>query len=325
MSVIQRGPILASISGFGASLLALTSSPRFRDSISRFLGVSKSERIWRMLALLFAILNFKNLPFVWHFRILRSFLYHLYLQPTPLPPRGLFTPIITTTRAPLLETDYNLHKSNSTYFSDADVSRSHLMTALLRPGIKKSGLTHNIILGGVTASFRKEIAPYRPYELWTRVLTWDRKWIYTVTFFVAPSPPAAKTPSVMQPWRSTQVSAAEDGSVEAGKKDPDPPTVFATTVAKYVVKRGRLTIPPEQVWRDCGLLPPVPDSPAMPAPSDPSTDPDPDVWTWETMEAERLRGLKFAEAWSQLDGLEGEFAPGKGQEEVMGEFADLLF
>ena len=33
------------------------------------------------------------------------------------------------------ETDYNFHKSNSTYFSDLDVARTALVTRLYSPGV----------------------------------------------------------------------------------------------------------------------------------------------------------------------------------------------
>ena len=41
-----------------------------------------------------------------------------------------------------------------------------------------------IMLGAVHCSFRREIPPYAGYEMWSRMLAWDRKWIYIVTHFV---------------------------------------------------------------------------------------------------------------------------------------------
>jgi hypothetical protein len=130
-------------------------------------------------------------------RFFRAIFYQLYLQPTQIPPHALFQPVITSTRTPILEMDYNLHKSNSTYFSDMDISRTHLFTAIIRNGIKKNsrlygakksavadavGATdgsrgrHLVALGGISCLFKKEILPYKKYEMWTRVLCWDRKW-----------------------------------------------------------------------------------------------------------------------------------------------------
>ena len=64
--------------------------------------------------------------------------------------------MISSTRAPLLETDYNLHKSNSTYFSDMDISRTQLFTAIIRNGIKKNsrlyGAKKSAVAGAVGAT-----------------------------------------------------------------------------------------------------------------------------------------------------------------------------
>ena len=96
----------------------------------------------------------------------------------------VFLPFITTTHAPLFECDYNLHKSNSTYFTDLDASRSHLLSALCYTGFRradreltaegKSGMLAAII-GSVTTSFKREIPIFQQYEVWSRILTWDQK------------------------------------------------------------------------------------------------------------------------------------------------------
>ena len=47
------------------------------------------------------------------------------------------------------------------------------------------GPTHfTMILGGTSCTWHREIKPYQPYELWTRVISWDDKWLYVVTHFV---------------------------------------------------------------------------------------------------------------------------------------------
>src|SRR5438045_3403928 len=86
---------------------------------------------WRALFLILALFNLKNLPLVWHLRFVRSLFGQLYgRRARRLTPGDLFKPMITVPfRTPLLETDYNLHKSNSTYFSDLDMARTQLVTA----------------------------------------------------------------------------------------------------------------------------------------------------------------------------------------------------
>ncbi|BCS25973.1 acyl-CoA thioesterase [Aspergillus puulaauensis] len=226
---------------------------------------------WRTLALLLAILNLKNLPFAWHFRIARHLLVNLRWRPDyPFFPKGkplttssgkpthpVFVPYSITTSTPLLETDYNLHKSNSTYFTDLDVSRTALVTRIYSPGVgliskeldgefaaaaQKEGKpapprkSIYIALGSVFCSFKREIKPYTKFEVESRVLGWDQKWMYVLSFFLKP----------------------------AGKKGGKR-TLYATAVSKYVVKKGRLTIAPERVLRKSGFLPERPEGAAAAA------------------------------------------------------------
>ncbi|KAI9369267.1 hypothetical protein BJX61DRAFT_536569 [Aspergillus egyptiacus] len=305
---------------------------------------------WRTLALLLAILNLKNLPFVWHVRLFRHVYFNIRWRPDyPFYPKTkalpgpaekkthpLFTPDSITTRAPLMETDYNLHKSNSTYFSDLDVSRTVLVTRLYSPGVgliskdldaefaetaRKEGKkpparkSIYIALGSVYCSFKREIKPYSLYEVQSRVLGWDRKWMYILSFFLAP--------------------AGKDG-----KK-----VLYASSVSKYVVKKGRLTIAPERVLRKSGFLPEAPggdgavdlvesgtDTPSGITATASGVDGevvrevlklsggeipkkeelegkrkaneaswDEEEWSWERIEEERKRGMKLLEGFCDLD------------------------
>jgi hypothetical protein len=283
-------------------------------------------------------------------RFFRALIYHVYLQPTPIPPHALFQPIITSTRTPLLETDYNLHKSNSTYFSDMDISRTHLFTAIIRNGIKKNsrlygakksavsgavGATdgtrgrHLIALGGISCLFKREILPYTKYEMWTRVLCWDRKWFYLITHMVKPGvgKPASWT---LQPWRKTK---QEDGKEVDREKLLG--AVYATAIAKYVVKRGRITVPPEQALLDADMIPVKPegwvyneDEVESTSNGDkdgvlPQAELQADEWTWDVIEKERRSGLVVAQKFAEMDGMHEYFDGGK--DGALGEYADLLF
>lgn len=275
-------------------------------------------------------------------------IYHIYFQPTPIPPHALFQPVITSTHTSLLETDYNLHKSNSTYFSDMDISRTHLFTAIIRNGIKKNsrlggnkksqlngaiGATdgtrgsHIIALGGICCNFKKEILPYTKYEMWTRLLCWDRKWFYLITHLVKPG--VGKPESwTLQPWRKTRRPRKDFSEEELLR------SVYATGIAKYVIKRGRITVPPEQALIDADMIPAKPEgwvyqggeqtgdandhaNGALPK-SINSTE-----WNWDIIEAERLRGLKVAEKFAEMDGMHSFFDGGKSG--ALGEYPDLLF
>ncbi|KAL8704150.1 MAG: hypothetical protein Q9201_002677 [Fulgogasparrea decipioides] len=253
----------------------------FRIPCSLNLLSLKSIGFWRFLAIFFALLNLKHIPFGWHLRILTGLITHLTRRSNPRltasrtnSPSILFQPLILSSRVQLLECDYNMHKSNSTYFSDFDIGRLHLLTRLFSPGLVIAGdelyrqdgcrgpKRLGIYLGGVSCNFRREIQPYGAFEIWTRVLCWDRKWLYVVTHFVRKGAVRPKG-WTLQPWRNREEGfrvSRKTGSDEIGdsEKTRRKPLIFATGIAKYVAKRGRLTIPPERILQSSGLLPPKP-------------------------------------------------------------------
>lgn len=178
--------------------------------------------------------------------------------------------MVHSSRNILLDCDYNLHKSNSTYFQDSDISRLNLLVYLVGRGMRRAGAelgsTVSIMLGGVSCNFKREIKPYQAFEVWTRILCWDHKWIYTISHFVKKDS-VRPTGYTLQPWkkgkpaRSGQKSEGGTSNVkgngEAVKPGPHP-AVFASIISKYVFKQGRLTIPPEKILENSHLLPPKP-------------------------------------------------------------------
>lgn len=189
-------------------------------------------------------------------------------------------------------------------------------------------------------NFKREIKPYEGFELWTRLLTWDDKWMYVIGHFVKKG---AVKPGIytLQPWKKVkEAEGYEKGASGTNETHGSHPAIFASGITKYVFKKGRLTIPPERVFRASGLLPPKPadhETPPMsetPNPEITSNDaavtsvaanwtPDnagevmaasltakdvgADEWTWERVEEERRRGLKIAELYNSLDMLSEEF------------------
>lgn len=117
------------------------------------------------------------------------------------------------------------------------------------------------MLGGVHCSFKREIKPYQSYEMWTRLLCWDRKWIYVVTHFVKKGTVRPKAYVLSDgSWfggKSYTFKGDED-SVEgaaAAVDDIDEKAIFASAISKYVIKLGRLTIHPEITLAAAGYLP----------------------------------------------------------------------
>lgn len=192
--------------------------------------------MWLILGLVFLLVNIKTLPGVWHLRIVRG----IYIQThaPAISTQGKKTPLfqymVTTTRAAPLECDYNGHKSNSTYFSDLDVNRTQLLARLFRPVLSASHYDRSrrarhlhIALGSTGIVFRRQIRPLQKYAIWSRVLAWDEKWVYVVSYFVG---------SLFQ-----TVPGEED--------------ILASGIARYVFKDGRKTVPPRVALMDCALLP----------------------------------------------------------------------
>ncbi|KAI2630135.1 capsule polysaccharide biosynthesis protein [Xylaria nigripes] len=266
-----------------------------------FTGPGRTSRI---IALALVLINWKSLPLAWTYRIFNGMITHLIVRPNHnYTPDKLFQPVKTETHVTLLEVDYNIHKSNSTYFADLDVSRTHLVSHLFARGCR--ALNQNattklvtdpadptraargnfgVMLGGVQCSFKREIKPYQRYEMWSRVLSWDRKWMYLVTHYV-----------------------------EKGTKPADwEKKVFASAVSKYVFKIGRLTVHPAVLIGASGLLPERPGGWIVPGEGGESNGhAEPAGWDWKRTEEERLKGLEYAEHFASLDDLLTRFGPGE--------------
>ncbi|KAK0629540.1 hypothetical protein B0T17DRAFT_555515 [Bombardia bombarda] len=300
-------------------------------------------RTSRILLVLFLILNWKSLPLAWTVRVFHAFFYHILRRNAstpPLPPRALFHYSISSSRTSMLETDYNLHKSNSTYFADLDVSRSHLVTPLLGPAMPKLGdnATNRLILdkdgklvkggfgiglGAVFCSFRKEISPLQGYEMWSRVLSWDRKWLYIVTHFIVKGKvrPTSWDGKKMGPLRSKVVKAKAKGHANGTAVVEEKSLskyVFATAMSKYVFKLGRFTVHPAIVIEANGLLPERPggwrgaeDECGGMEDLGPVDESDGAEWDWKRVEKARREGLVFAKNFAALDGTNDLFDGGE--------------
>ncbi|KAL9086206.1 MAG: hypothetical protein Q9165_007271 [Trypethelium subeluteriae] len=177
-------------------------------------------------------------------RLLYGYLKHHHFEPSSTPrldkgPLRVFQPSAYSVSTPPGDLDFTLHKSNSTYFADLDIARGHHFFGLFHVGIQKYSKKARVfpVLGAVASTFRKEIRPFARAKIWTRVLSWDSKWIYLVSHFVPEAP--------IRSSRADQASAATTRQ----------PLVYATCVSKIVVKQGRQTIVPDEFLAACGLLP----------------------------------------------------------------------
>jgi len=194
-----------------------------------------------------------------------------------------------------------------------------------------------VALAGVTALFKKEIKPFQKYNVSSRILAWDNKWVFVVSHFTG-------------------------GRDKEGNR-----VIFASCLSKYVFKSQRRTVAPQIVLRESGLIPERPEGAGEVQASGGSSGVDTPVglqetrmgenrledvvermtrvdrvkedaerqaeqgknakeegyWTWVRVEEERKRGLDLAKHMLMLDGLVEELREGteEGHEKV-GPFFD---
>ncbi|GLA28324.1 hypothetical protein AnigIFM63326_005896 [Aspergillus niger] len=155
---------------------------------------------------------------------------------------SLFRPHTTQTHCPLPEIDLNLHKSNSTFFTDADLSRARLLSRLLGPALAATGGMP--MLAAVQARFLREIRPFQRYCVTSRILAWDQRSLWTVTYFLRGD--VYKGMMEVDLLGGGPAAVLRDEKLRKG--------VLAMLVSRYVVKAGRVTVPPVEVFKRAGLL-----------------------------------------------------------------------
>lgn len=173
-----------------------------------------------------------------------------------------------------------------------------------------------VLLGSVQTTFKKEIALFQPYEVWSRILTWDRKWIYIVTHFVKKG---AVKPAGFLKHYARQQKQQENGTAHKTKPEredansnrteenqkekpstklddssttPTQSFIYATSISKCIFKKGRLTVPPERILRASGFL------------TNTEDEKEDEFNIKDRIEAERIKGIKYAKLLSGLEELQ---------------------
>lgn len=133
------------------------------------------------------------------------------------------------------EIDMFVHKSNSTYFADLDLARTDLVLKVFQRyffqeydndfnDFKGSSVKNfpYVPIAMVECTFKKELKLLERFDIVSKVVAWDDKWLFVMSEFVLP-----KTKRVC-----------------------------AVAVTKYVFKRGggKVTIKPQDMIERCGLL-----------------------------------------------------------------------
>ncbi|QRD91130.1 hypothetical protein F9C07_2280442 [Aspergillus flavus] len=210
------------------------------------------------ILLLFFVYDSKAIPGLWHARVIAILMNHLVWKRNQSSisssdgPSVLFRPLRTRSYCSLAEVDFNLHKSNSTFYADLDISRIELLLLLFKDVItplsppsryhhsggpyksdeQQAGSLKHLTpaLGGVSCIFRREIKPWQRYDVESRILCWDDKWLYIVSHFLKPGSHS-----------ETGTGGSEEG-------------ILASAISKYVFKKGRRTVTPEEVLQFLHLV-----------------------------------------------------------------------
>lgn len=251
-------------------------------------AVFSISTLWKLLLVSLFITNLKSISGVYHLRLLNAFRFILRTCRTQEGPKPdqLFQPLITSSKVTLMETDLYLHKSNSTYFSDVDIARAHLICTLFSKGIEKvrggtGGLVNGnvssfaVALGAVSCSFRRELKPYEAYDMWSRILAWDEKWLYVVTHFVKKGARIEPIETTLYKGQNTVAGSSDRGrrhspgrsavSLEGGSRrgsancvalEESKSAIAASALSKMVFKNGNITISPYVMLEASGLVPP---------------------------------------------------------------------
>ncbi|GAA5823017.1 hypothetical protein JCM3770_005381 [Rhodotorula araucariae] len=169
---------LAVGAGF-AALLAADSSP----SGSQF---AVAPILKKALALLL-VLNWRSLPFAWHIQVWKT-VPELYARiwrkgeerAMAIARDPFEVSSVTKGRVTLGDGDYNMHMSNSTYARVSDAARFRFLLELIGPAFGAGVWSP---LAATAFTFYREVPLGAKYEIETRVLSWDDKWMYCISRF----------------------------------------------------------------------------------------------------------------------------------------------
>ena len=107
-----------------------------------------------------------------YFRLLYT-LIHSFFQPRI----KATDPLVLRFRTWPTDLDTNLHMNNGRYLTLMDLGRVQLM---IRAGMVKKIFKNRWmpVVGECHIRFRRSLSPFQAFELHTRILSWDEKWVY---------------------------------------------------------------------------------------------------------------------------------------------------
>lgn len=179
---------------------------------------------WAFIALL--LFNVDGLPGVWHARIMSPFILYQWLiklgKKYPNWRVGKDEFDYSTKRTfratPNSSDTFGFHLSNSSFAVCLDHVRGPFAFQVVGAAYGIDGMT--FALGGTSFDYAKEVPIWSKFEVETRLLGYDKKWLYIQTTFQSPRP-----------------------NPKTGER-----TVYCRTLSRVVIKHRRRTVSPHRAF-----------------------------------------------------------------------------
>ncbi|GAA6009965.1 thioesterase family protein [Rhodotorula paludigena] len=167
-------PATIAVGAAATALLAADSSSLLASLVKKLLAV-------------LLVLNWRSLPFSWHIGFWRT-VPELYVRiwrrgeerAMAIARDPFEVKSVTEGRVGFSEGDYNFHMSNSSYGKVSDAARFRYLLELVGPAM---GFGIWSPLAATAYSFYREIPLGAKYEIESRIVSWDDKWLYYLSRF----------------------------------------------------------------------------------------------------------------------------------------------
>ncbi len=116
-----------------------------------------------------------------HLRLAKVFMAAFLRRKTDWP---ALEPATMTMRVWPQDLDFNLHKNNGRYLSCMDIGRMDLAfkAGLHKPMFKYRWMP---LLGSSTIRYFKSLRPFQKFDMVTRIVGWDEKWVFIEQKFMS--------------------------------------------------------------------------------------------------------------------------------------------
>lgn len=133
---------------------------------------------------LFVSTSYKYLPGIYNIRFFWVAFKYYYLK-NPVENKSPFKLNIRYERCSILECDFfGFHKNNATYFTELDLCRTECFMSSLHKYFKFTKNHCYVALASITNHFLKEISPLQEYQIYSKIIGWNNKWILIINLFV---------------------------------------------------------------------------------------------------------------------------------------------